>query len=235
MNFDIPTWVEVAWSRPPAKSDILFRSTTPRDGDEFNPETNALVREADDYAYSEGYRLAARIVTDHVIQHSMEADFLVYPILFLYRHNVELQLKRLIPMGALLVNRPISKGDCELLGKSHHLDKLWALFEPTLRAAASGGLGVEASDIDGIASYVRQLNEFDHGSYSARYAVTRFGQPSIDNKRHPALNIGVIAECMERLTGYLFGLAEAFHEAQQFKCEVEDEARAESMDYYDSE
>jgi hypothetical protein len=80
-----------------------------------------------------------------------------------------------------------------------------------------------------------QLHEFDQGSFTARYARTRAGLPSIDNKRYPALNIGVIAEGMERLTGYLFGLGEAFQEAQQFKCEMEDEARAEGMEHYDSE
>jgi hypothetical protein len=235
MNFDISNWVEMAWSRPPAKSDILFRSMTSSEGDDFIPDTNARIRKADDYAYSEGYRLAARIVVEHVIQNSMEADFLVYPIVFLYRHNVELQLKRLIPIGALLVNRAISKADCKLLQKSHHLDELWALFEPILRTTVSGSFGIKSSDIDGIGSYIRQLHEIDRGSYSARYALTPDGQPSIDNVRHPALNIGVIAECMERLTGYLFGLAEAFHEAQQFKCEMEDEDRAEEMEYYEGE
>jgi hypothetical protein len=49
---------------------------------------------------------------------------------------------------------------------------------------------------------------------------------------------GVFAEAMEKLTGYLFGLGEAFHDAVQIKCEMEDEARAEYasfMEYYDGE
>jgi hypothetical protein len=230
-DLDIPDWVQAAWSRPPKKGDVLFLSVSSEEGNRDDWELNAVVGKADDYAYSEGYRLAGRIVADHVIQKPLDADFLVYPIVFLYRHYVELQLKRLIPMGALLVNQVIDRN--RLL--KHPLDELWALFEPILQEAAQGTGAATPEEIEGLSWYVSELNKFDPGSFSGRYPLDRQGVPYIDNRKHPAINIGVLAEGMERLTGYLFGLGEAFREAHQFECEMEGEARAEDMDYYDGE
>ncbi len=234
MDLDIPNWVQGAWSSPLKKGDTLFTAANLDEGKMSRSEMNALVRKADHYAYSEGYRLAGRVVADHVIQNPMYADFLVYPIVFLYRHEVELQLKHLIPIGALLVNQAISEVDRKRL-LEHPLDKLWALFEPILNKAAQGTLAITPEEVEGLGWYISELNEFDPGSFSTRYPSDRNGAPSIDNRKYPAINMGVLVEGMEKLTGYLFGLAEAFHEAQQFKCEMEDEARAEEMDYYDGE
>src|SRR5208282_229980 len=135
---DIPAWLKLAWSKPPKKGDILFRSVTAKEGDENDWETNARVSKASEYAYAEGYRLAGRILAAHVIQNKWDADFLVYPIVFLYRHNVELQFKRLIPMGASLTEQALSEADWRMLQESHDLSRLWALFTPILQIAGKG-------------------------------------------------------------------------------------------------
>jgi len=47
-----------------------------------------------------------------------------------------------------------------------------------------------------------------------------------------------LAGGMEKLTSYLFGMGESFHEAIQVKCEMEDEARSEYaryMEVYDGQ
>src|SRR5208282_1160994 len=227
---DIPAWLKLAWSKPPKKGDILFRSVTAKEGDENDWETNARVSKASEYAYAEGYRLAGRILAAHVIQNKWDADFLVYPIVFLYRHNVELQFKRLIPMGASLTEQALSEADWRMLQESHDLSRLWALFKPILQIAGKGLAGITVDEVEGIGSYVRQLHEIDRLSYSFRYVATKVGSPSIDKNMLPHINIGVLAEGMEKLTGYLFGLGETFHEALQVKCTLEDEARSEYME-----
>jgi hypothetical protein len=233
-DLGIPAWVQAAWSEPPRKGDILFRPVNSTEGAPDDWEMNALVRKADDHAYSEGYRLAGRIVADHVSQQPLDADFLVYPIIFLYRHYVELQLKRLIPMGALLVNKAISEADRKRL-LEHSLVGLWALFEPVLQEAAQGIVAMTHEEIEGLGWYVNELNKFDPRSFSARYALDRDGVPCIDDHKHPAINIGVFAQCMERLAACLFGLGEAFREARQVKCEMDDEARGEGMEFHDGQ
>src|SRR5260370_16784696 len=124
-DFDIPRWVQKAWSEPFTKGDLLFRSISVGEGEDQSWETNACLRGATDYAYAEGYRLAARLIADHVIEKRWDTDFLVYPIVFLYRHNVELQLKRLIPQGAFLADHTSSETHRNFLHSSHSLHKFY--------------------------------------------------------------------------------------------------------------
>jgi hypothetical protein len=233
-ELDIPAWVEKAWSQPFAKGDILFREVHADEGDKNSWEMNANVCGATEYSYSEGYRLAGRVLADHVIQNRWDTDFLVYPIVFLYRHYVELQLKRLIPNGAFLTGQSLSGPDWKLLSSCHNLEQLWRLLEPILRKLAKEGFGIKPNEIEATGSYIRQIHNIDEGSFSFRYLTTKSGSPSIDKNRLQHINVGVLAEGMERLTGYLFGVGEAFREAIQIKCEMEDEARAEYASYMDS-
>ena len=154
--------------------------------------------------------------------------------MLLYRHHVELQLKRLIPHGAFLIDQGLSESDRKLLRSSHRLDRLWARFEPILRRVQNWKLvGITGEQIEGIASYILQLHQIDKQSYNFRYEITPAGKPSIPDKeklRH--INIRVFAEAMETLANYLFGIGEAFHESFQAKCEMENEARAQFNDDY---
>src|ERR1700722_2013248 len=124
--------VKRTWLRPPRKDDILFGSVNGSQRNARDWEANAKIRGADDCPYAEGYHRAGRILADHVIQQGGTADLLVYPIAFLYRHSVELQFKRLIPIGAFLTDRVLSKENQAHLSK-HDLGQLWAILEPILR------------------------------------------------------------------------------------------------------
>ena len=234
---DFPDWAKKGLELPLKSGDILFRSVSFGEGDW---EANALVRKADEYAYTEGYRLAGRIIADYVIQSRWEADFLIYPVIFLYRHNVELQLKGLIEKGTALVEQELSAADRALLGKSHSLDELWKRFKPVLQKAGQGIVAITPEEIEGLDWYVSELHNFDPKSFSGRYALKRDGSPYIDSGQYPAINIGALAESMERLTSTLFGLARIVEEALDLKHEMEADVRDdytqyEYMDFNDGE
>jgi len=227
--YGIP-WVKETWHEPLAEADVLFRSVSPQEGDW---KMNARITNASEYAYAEGYRLAGRVVADFVIQDRWEADFLVYPIVFLYRHCVELQFKKLIPDAAALADRDIADDQKRILSSSHRLDQLWAILEPILEDRS---IDIDSSSIAAIGSYVRQVSEIDKESFSFRYSITKSGDPSLDNKKLPHVNLRVFAGCMEKLTGYLDGLGAMISEHLQIKWEMEAEARQEyesaMRDYY---
>ena len=72
---------------PPRKGDRLIRDDLP-DG-----KSNACVnvmRAGDSIAYIEGYRRGALRLVQHVVEEQRDQDFLVYPIIFLDRHHIEL-------------------------------------------------------------------------------------------------------------------------------------------------
>lgn len=79
--------------------------------------------------YTEGYRLAAELLTNHVESQNRNHDFLVYPICYLYRHHLELQIKQIIYVGRRLLDK--SGGH-----PTHHkLSDLWPLAKGLLREA----------------------------------------------------------------------------------------------------
>jgi hypothetical protein len=231
-DLEIPAWVEKAWSGRFDKKDVLFRSVDASEGGEGDWETNAWVRGATDYAYAEGYRRAARLLANDVIQNRWDTDFLVFPIVFLYRHNVELQLKNLIPQGAYLARNALNEANRNTLKSSHRLDQLWGIFEPILRTL-KGEFAVTEDQIEAITSYIAQIHAVDELSFSFRYITNKAGTASIDKEKLPYINLGVLAEGMEKLTGFLFGLGEAFREAIQVQHEMEHDALAEYASYMD--
>lgn len=83
-----------------------------RDGDDW--ENNSIIRRSTSNQwlfYVEGYRIAAERLVDNVLTTQTERDTLIYPIVFLYRHYIEIQLKEIIIIGS------------EYLGKSGNMLK----------------------------------------------------------------------------------------------------------------
>ena len=70
--------------------------------------------------YIRGYKKAADILVDHVLLTDSDLDTLVYPIVFLYRHYLELLVKNIIENGAKYL------GIEEKPKTNHHLDTLWS-------------------------------------------------------------------------------------------------------------
>ncbi len=56
----------------------------------------------------EGYRRGARLLVEHVDEHARDQDFLVYPIMFLYRHHIELALKNIILQVPYVIERELT-------------------------------------------------------------------------------------------------------------------------------
>lgn len=54
--------------------------------------------------YAEGYKSAGDIAVQYVVENNWYQDFLVYPIVFLYRHYLELRLKELYFVSSRLLD-----------------------------------------------------------------------------------------------------------------------------------
>ncbi len=59
----------------------------------------------EDYQYIAGFRLAAEILVESVTTNHREQDSLIFPIMYNYRHYLELSLKRMISMGCCLLDQ----------------------------------------------------------------------------------------------------------------------------------
>lgn len=184
---------------PPRKGEKLFRGDLP--GREKN---SCLTR--DEYAYSEGYRRGARVLVQAAVEAAGDHGPLVYPIVFLYRHYIELVLKRIIRQSPYLIDRALTDAELKHL-KRHRLDDLWRDFKPMAGtiSRAAGWDELRPDDVEGIEDYVRQITEIDPDSYSLRYAHSQKGDPSLP-KDFMHINLRHFGEVMERMADYLDGL-----------------------------
>jgi hypothetical protein len=156
--------------------------------------------------YRQGFRVAAARLAAEVCASGQRQDFLVYPIVYLYRHHTELALKALIVIACELLGREVRPREMAL--GSHDLAQLWTVARRLLDAACDDlDQPLPAQDIEGIDSYIEQLHEHDPRGESFRYATLK-GKPHIGSL--PAdlklINLRNFADAMERLADYLDGV-----------------------------
>src|SRR5574337_1772669 len=112
---------EAPW---PSEGDVLFAS-----GGSWH---TACVGWSSDqwYGYTEGYRQAAEILLQHVINSGHDQDKLFNPIVFSSRHYLEIKLKYLLLSAARLLDRDGS------ISADHRLTHTW---RAALTSSSAGG------------------------------------------------------------------------------------------------
>lgn len=213
---------------PPRKEDVLSRDDLP---DGMNNACLNVTWGDDEHGYTEGYRRGARLLVEHVIEHQRNQDYLVYPIIFLYRHHIELALKNLIGHIPYLLDQELTEAEEKYLGK-HRLDLLWQNLKPKLGAMAdaAGWTRLPTDELEAIDSYIRQLTALDPDSFSFRYTRSKKGAPSLPAELK-CINLRHFAEMMERLADYLDALDTAVSVLEEGKLEMEAAYRNAYGDY----
>lgn len=209
---------------PPRASDVLFGP-----GEDY--EANACISHWLEvgYVYSTGFRRAGLRLVEHVCETGSDQDFLIYPIVYLYRHHTELLLKAIIGIAAALLDRELTKADHKALG-GHDLDRLWNTTRPLLNpvCALVPNPPFPDDDLQGIESYIRQLHEHDPNGQCFRYATTKPKQSDLPRSAAsvPSLspdlklvNIRAFAAAMEKLADYLEGIEAWFGDLQDAKAQ----------------
>lgn len=199
----------------PRKGDKLICGNTP------DWENNAWLpsgRGGEIMPYIEGYLRAADILVQHVIELKRDQDFLVYPIIFLYRHHIELILKSLLLRTSYLSGQKLTKKDQENLG-SHKLIPLWQALKPLIDSVSdkAGWERLEKTDLEGVDDYIQQLSNLDPESFSFRYAKSKKGNPSLP-KDLTLINLRHFSNMMKNLSAYLDHIDvgfQALEEAEQ--------------------
>jgi hypothetical protein len=123
--------------------------------------------------YSEGYKTAAReLSTDYEKRDIKESATLIFPIIFLYRHYIELTLKDLIKEIDSKLN--FQRND-KILDK-HTLLPLWKeAINQYEKYILENNVLVFTSPIKEERSIVKQFNKVDIGSFSFRYPTDKEG------------------------------------------------------------
>jgi len=150
--------------------------------------------------YIASFREAGEVLTTHVLNGGVQ-DLLVFPILFSYRHWLELQLKWLITVGSRW------RGEEPRAVHTHELRALWR----EARAAIEAAFPNDPADLDHIEAIIGELADVDPGSVSFRYARDRKGKTNVPEEL-VRVNIGHVAGVMLKVGLIFDGAATAMEE-----------------------
>ena len=159
------------------------------------------------FPYIEGYRRARDAIWSRVEENPRLAGigYLVFPMVFLYRHFIELSIKHVIALGRCL------EGDAFEFPTHHKLKVLWTEARALIERIASGE---STDDLDAMGVMIEQFDKIDRESFAFRYPATKDGKPSIVLIQD--LNLEVFHSGIEKMASFFEGCRsqfEAFRDA----------------------
>ena len=104
-------------------SKKLFKST-----DDW--QSDSIIRRTKEkwLYYAEGYKISMELIESELFKKYHDIDFLLFPLLYLHRHNLELKLKEIIVEGNYIL------GNKDFIPKGgHDLMILWNETQSTLK------------------------------------------------------------------------------------------------------
>ena len=167
-------------------------------------------------AFAKGYTLAANRLAASLLEAPRFPDYEAYPVVFLYRHALELSLKHIIYGGVELaafrrmddVNEQL-KNNHNLVDLSRTAGKVVSLLFPNDEML--GRLNTT------VAAICEEWSQIDPRSDAYRYPIDTKGRPS--TKKHQVVNLRALATRMaavlEDLDTVHFGLDLETYKAQE--------------------
>ncbi len=150
--------------------------------------------------YGRGYAFVAQTVARELINSNGFPDYKAYPVVFLFRHALELYLKHIIYMVARLAAfRGMQDIDFSL-HNCHYIDKLSHKAHRLMILAFPNDASLRET-MDRIVEFSEQFAKIDPNSYSYRYPIDTKGQPSTPPNQNA--NIHSIAYYMSEILDYL--------------------------------
>lgn len=143
--------------------------------------------------FAKGYTLAANRLSALLLDAQRFSDHEAYPVVFLYRHALELSLNQIIYKCALLAKfRFVDRVNADLKN-THNLGRLFESVE--------GPLSLLFPDDDSLSDVIRdvrvvctELNDLDPRSDGYRYPIDSKGRPSTG--RHQVINLRAFSRRM---------------------------------------
>lgn len=154
--------------------------------------------------YAAGYKDAADAILYALSERRTSLDSVIYPLVFLYRQGLELQIKLILPLARQLANSP-SKED-----HSHSLMPMWAELRTLLNELTPYACDQE---VPAMEQFLHQLAEIDPQSFSFRYPKDKKGQLSLPDLHH--INVRHLSEVMDSMFMLLSGIHSELGEMDQ--------------------
>ncbi len=174
--------------------------------------------------YAEAYHKAANKLVEEYGSTGATRDFEAAPIVFLYRHALELYLKAFILGGSSLLRLTgkVAMSQQEILN-DHKLTRFIAPFEAIIKQIGwSWDMGVDGlRNKNDFVSLLSEFENVDSNSYTFRYPINKDGASSLPS--HFSFDLYQFATqvdaLLEILDGGLLGIAESLEAAYEMSRE----------------
>jgi len=165
-------------------------------GDDWQNNARVNFSHAPMQFYIDGYKRAADLLVQNVLETAIDQDVLVYPISFLYRQYIELQLKDVIRESRILLGEGSS-----FLG-SHDIKNLWGVASQLMKKIITGvdstvGGYITKQDLAIINEVISNFAVIDPDSIAFRYPEDKVGKNTMQELTH--INIRKLAEQIHEL------------------------------------
>jgi hypothetical protein len=171
--------------------------------------------------YSIGYKRAADILIERIKQNEFTFDIntLVFPIVFLYRHYLELILKSIIKEGYAVI------GERKNVPEHHNLYKLWNKANE-LRIKAN--IEIKNKDRDIVFSCIDDFSKIDPFSEAFRYPTKKKRKGKLETESTlpsdlPYLDLRSFSETINNISKILEHIDSMMHIELDQKREFESE------------
>lgn len=195
----------------------FFESNRPHGNVVFNFRGRAI---NDLSAFAAGYHEAGKTLVSKMGSAAGYRDYEGYPILFLYRHALELYLKAIVYRGAQLLGLiSEEKPHTKKLLTSHKLTRLLPTIEAIFRAVEWEWdfelIGLRS--FDDFADLIKEIEKIDPQSYCFRYPVNTAGEAALP--QHFVVNVVTFGKKMdsvlELLSGAVTGLQDHWNDTAE--------------------
>ncbi len=177
----------------------------PREGDHLfvtSSDSTTLSTKPGSWAvYAEGYKRAA----DLLVQRGDPKDdhqLIVYAVVFLYRHYLELKLKALCGIGFIL-RKPASGVEkaTEKLLNTHDVLELWQVFSTIAGRSNLWGNGLSQACEAPVKACIAEIAQHDQHSYAFRYPISKKLVPNLPGLAN--IDLQHLRRTMDRLARFL--------------------------------
>ncbi len=177
----------------------------------------------DDRLIANGFLTAAEALTKSLRADSLHPHLLVYPLVFCFRHYLELMLKHLL--RTLRSFAPLKEGQLATVLGQHGIKPLFDLILEASRNVGNSSFA-ESEDAKILAMRINEIHSKDASSYAFRYTQTKDGRPAVtpntsfdleafsnEMKEVAAILYDVEAWCVQMKITYVNAWADAVNRA----------------------
>jgi hypothetical protein len=165
-------------------------------------------------AYADSYKEVADLAVRNRQECAFEGVTAMYPVAFMYRHFMELQLKCIVRMGQILGNRP------EDVPCHHRLMDLWTLARLELEIVWPTG---DRDTLDAAQECIAEFERVDPRNTAFRYLTDLRGGLAL--KGVDTIDLDHLAQVMDRIGTFFSSVLDGMNMYFDALCEGQAESR----------